>query len=171
MQEKQTSGFPGPYSKGNTNVDHPHNQATSNHTQPMQNPVARDSTEEAQGSYPPGQSRREKDHMQGQTRTQSIGSMSSAIPQQAKNGDHEDTYDKSRPETILLDLNAEPEVEEGEVQQGRDSCDLSLNLMLQVPQGPQTVAPWSGPTNVQMHAVSTVGSLRADLEENNNDLS
>lgn len=108
--------------------------ASSNRTQERQ-------AMEAQGLNPLGRQNCVEEQERVHTSIRSSGSMNSTFPPQAQPVDIPSPASKSRPSTILFDLNADPDLEEGEVQQDVSPCGLSLNLALRtvIDQAPNPV--------------------------------
>lgn len=118
-KEESSQGVP---RKGYTRPDNPMSQASSNRTIPMPQTKSRDRDEEAHGGVPSAQSKHKEKLGEEPSPPQSRRSMNS----------DNSKVDATSLKTILFDLNAASDLEEGEVQQEKGSCDLSLNPMLPV---------------------------------------
>lgn len=116
-REESSQGLP---RKGYTRADNPMSQTSSNRTIPVPQTESRDRHVKAHGGVPTAQSKQTGTHGEELNPTQSLRSANSDNSKGS-----EDT-----PKTLMFDLNAVPDLEEGEVQQEEGSCDLYLNLML-----------------------------------------
>lgn len=108
---------------------------------------------ETQGLNPLGNRSCGEDRGRAQSPTLSTGSMSSAIPPQAQQVEPPSSPTKSQSSTILFDLNAAPELEEGEVQQDISPCELSLSLAIR-PETDPAPNPIQNPSGTGEGAIS-----------------